>query len=149
MWGQSWLKFSAWLTVPPLLAQCCRRVPRRDGAARGLRRRESIYPTTQSAGHAMPPGHPRCHRVTNSYFFLVRGYHHSNWSQLHMSDWGKGRQDWHNAVQPIRQGQGSWGRPCGRTRGMASATLALGKQYRTSYRRFRYRMEGRTVSPYV
>jgi hypothetical protein len=36
---------------------------------RTQRRRESIYPTSQSTAPTLPLGYQRFHRVTNSYFF--------------------------------------------------------------------------------
>ena len=49
----------------PTITRPVRRDRRRNRAARILRHRESIYPTIQSFGAAMPPDHPRC--TTNNH----------------------------------------------------------------------------------
>ncbi len=121
----TWIQCADW-RVPAgcPLAQFATTGPHRDRTARWLCRRESIYPTSQSAGPAIPPGHLWCSWVTKwpfcSYKAVTTECYHLHWLQLHMQDWGKGRQDCDNAVQTIWQAWGSWGRTCGRTRGMAS-----------------------------
>jgi hypothetical protein len=72
MWGQSWLEFSvltdgflgAGCPLPTITRPVCRD-RRRNLAESNLRCRESIYPTTQSFGPAMPQGHPCCHQITS------------------------------------------------------------------------------------
>ncbi len=79
MWGHFWLV--EWrvpagcplqtITRPVLQRQTGQH---HDWATCNLCCWESIYPTTQSAGPAMPPGHTQCHQLTtwNSYFCLYK-----------------------------------------------------------------------------
>ena len=59
----------------PTITRPVRRDRRRDRAARrgNLRRWESIYPTIQSIGPAIPPGHPRCHWISTWNSWRARG----------------------------------------------------------------------------
>ena len=99
----------------------------------------------------LSPLAPPCHRVTH----YVTGSQIPIFSSMRLSPltlvaaaYARLSQDCHNAVQTIRQGRGSWGRACGRSRGMPAANAAPGKQYRTSHRRLRYYVRHRMVLAY-